>query len=490
MKAYMLFAAALAASACASNTSEEATAASSRETAAGQIIEVSTESAAARESFDRGEILLNNLRPEEAVKAFDEALSHDPEFALARALRGQATPGADGLKQLEAAAAMERVSDGERALIQGMLAARRGDGAEAKASYARVTDIAPRDWRGHYLLGVVMMNEEDYSGAMRALRTAADLNPKAGGALNMLGYASLRQGDTAAAVAAFEEYARALPAEPNPQDSLGEALLAAGRFKEAETAFARAAELSPRFGIAWEGIAYARYFGGDTAGAREALAKARQALTRPGDKARTDSVLAAIAVAEGSPSDAARALDTAESTAGAEPSDVAFVPVERAMLLTETGSHKESLRQAALALQRADANQYPPGVKRNLRREALRARVTAEARLGDTKAAAASSAALDKEASARAGDAAAQTAMHYGRGMLAIAQGDVEAARSHFDRCSVEDEYCKYQLVLAAQKAGDTAAAGAARDRIVKLYQRAPAHIVVRARLTETGGSR
>jgi Flp pilus assembly protein TadD len=453
------------------------------------VIEISTKSAEAREAFDRGEILLVNLRPEEAAKAFDEALSHDPGFALARALRGQATPGADGLKQIETAAGMRPVSEGEQVLIEGMVANRRGDWARAKESFTRVTQLASGDWRGHYMVGVIMMNEENYPGATESLRKAAELNPKAGGAQNMLGYSALRQGDTATAIAAFEEYARVLPTEPNPQDSLGEALLAAGRFKDAETAFAKAAELSPQFGIAWEGIAYARYFGGDTAGARDALAKARQALTRAGDKAQIDSVLAAIEVAENRPAAARRALDAAEKTPDAEPSDIAFVPITRAMMLIDTGNHRESAKEAGVALERADANQYPPGLERNLRREALRARITAEARLGDKTAAAVTSAALDQEASSSAADAAAQTAMHYGRGMLAVAQGELATARSHFEQCSSEDEYCKYQLVLAAQKAGDSAGAAAVRDRIVKLYQRTPGHIVVRARLMQKAGS-
>jgi hypothetical protein len=37
--------------------------------------------------------------------------------------------------------------------------------------------------------------------------------------------------------------------------------------------------------------------------------------------------------------------------------------------------------------------------------------------------------------------------------------------------------------VLAAEKAGDGSAAAAARDRLLKLYQREPVHVVIRSKL-------
>ena len=120
---------------------------------------------------------------------------------------------------------------------------------------------------------------------------------------------------------------------------------------------------------------------------------------------------------------------------------------------------------------------------RNLRRQALRARITAEARMGNRAAAAKTSATLDAEASSRPEDLQAQSAMHYGRGMLALAQSDVAGARSHFEQCHAEDDYCKYQLVVAAEKAGDGSTAAAARDRLLKLYQREPVHVVIRSKL-------
>jgi hypothetical protein len=63
-------------------------------------------------------------------------------------------------------------------------------------------------------------------------------------------------------------------------------------------------------------------------------------------------------------------------------------------------------------------------------------------------------------------------------------KGDVAAARSHFEQCSREDEPCKWQGVLAAQKANDRPGATAGREALLKVYQRDPLHLLIRTRLT------
>ena len=74
--------------------------------------------------------------------------------------------------------------------------------------------------------------------------------------------------------------------------------------------------------------------------------------------------------------------------------------------------------------------------------------------------------------------------MHFGRGQLAIAQGDIPGARAHFDQCSPDDAMCKWQGVVAAEKAGDKAGAAAAREQLLKMYERDPVLLIARSRLT------
>jgi len=449
------------------------------------MISATSKSPEALAHFQKGEMLVNNIRFTEAADELSQALKLDPDFALARAYHGLVTPGPDGLKELESAAqASASLPEAERTLIQGLAAERRGDLGGAKASYTRLTQLATGDWRAYLVLGQRLLADQNYAEAVQALKKATTLNANAGAAQNMLGYAALRQGDAEGAIAAFTEYARILPQEPNPEDSLGEALLAAGRFKDAETAFMKALELSPQFWNAHEGIAYARFYSGDWAGGRDALAKAKATATRRIDKISVDDEMAAVAAAQRNTAEALRILDGAEKTEGAQPSDVATLPVSRAYVLIDAGRAKDALAPIATTVNLADSEQLPPGLSRTLRRDALRARITAETKSGDVAAATKTSATLDQEASSHADDAAAQSAMHYGRGQLALAKADISGARAHFDQCSGEDDMCRWSGVLAAEKAGDKAGATTARDRLLKIYRRDPVHLIIRSRLT------
>jgi hypothetical protein len=75
--------------------------------------------------------------------------------------------------------------------------------------------------------------------------------------------------------------------------------------------------------------------------------------------------------------------------------------------------------------------------------------------------------------------------MHFARGQVAVASGDAAAACAHFDQCVRTDEWCKWEGVLVAEKAGDKAGATGARDALLKLYQRTAMHLIVRSRLTQ-----
>jgi tetratricopeptide (TPR) repeat protein len=448
-------------------------------------ISVTSKSPEAVAHFEKGRVLFDNLRVDEAAAEFAQALKLDPGFALARAFHGMSTPGSEGLKELEAAAAAAGgLPEPERVLIEGLAAGRRGELEKARTSLVRLTELAPDDWGAHYSLGQQLLVNRRYDEAVTALKKATSLNPNAGGAQNMLGYAALRQGDADGAISAFEQYVRILPQEPNPQDSLGEALLAAGRFKEAEAAFQKALQLSPQFWNAHQGIAYARFYSGDWAGGREALAKAKSGATRATDRITLDDELAAAALAQRDSRTALKILDAVEKTSGAAPADVAFVPVRRALVLTDAGRAREALAPIAAALKMAESGELPPGAARGLRRNALLARIGVEAQTRDVAAATKTSAALDEAAAAAPGDPFAATAMHYGRGMLAVAKQDPAGARTHFDQCSTEDEMCKWQSVKVAEKAGDKATAEAARAKLLKNYARDPLHLVVRSRLT------
>ncbi len=455
--------------------------------AASATITTTSSSPEAVAQLRNGEQLLDNLRIAEASEAFAQAVALDSNFVLAHAYHGYTVSGADGIKELDAAAAAAAgLPAAERALVEGIAAARAGDVAKANAAYARVTELAPGDWRGHFIRGQQFLESSKYAEAVESLKKATALNPEAGGAQNSLGYAALRQGDADGAVAAFEQYARILPTEPNAQDSLGEALLSAGRFADAEAAFRKALSLSSGFWASHEGIAYAKFYAGDVAGARSALAEARAGAPRTADRLGVDATLAAIAMAQRDTRGALAMLDTAEKANADDATSVAFVPIRCALVLSEAGRHRDALVPVGAALATVSAKTLPPGPARSLERQALVARAMAESGLRDVDALTKTSAALDALAAANPDISSVQSSMHFGRALLAAAKGDAAGARQHFDGCSSEDDLCKWQDLVAMQAAGDTAGVALAREQLLKQYLRDPMHLVIRSRLSSS----
>ena len=478
---------ALLLTACSSTPSPESAAAAP---AAPALVPITTKSPEALAHYQKGEALFENARAAEGVEEFKQALQADPGFVSAKALHGFGTPGPEGLQELEAAAAAAgSLPEAERLVIEGLLAERRGELDKAASAFTRVTELAPGDYLGFLLLGQQRMTEQKYVEAQQALKQATALNPTNGGAQNQLGYASLQQGDTAAAIAAFEQYTRVSPQEPNAQDSLGEALLAAGRFKEAEAAFSKALELAPQFWSAHQGIAYTKFYSGDWSGGRAALAKAKEIAPRPTDKLSVDNDMVAAAAAQRDFPQAFRLIDGMEKATGVSPAALAAVPVLRALAQVDAGRARQALTTVASAVAAADSGKYPPGPTVRLLRDALRVRAMAESQLGDTAAAQKTSAALDAAAMARPTDALAQSAMHFGRAMLGVAERDLKRALAEFSQCSPEDRLCAWHAVIAANKVGDKEGADAARARALKIYGRDSASLVVRSRLDSPGVS-
>lgn len=303
---------------------------------------------------------------------------------------------------------------------------------------------------------------------------------------NARGYAALRQNDTTTAIAAFSELARTHPQEPAAEDSLGEALMAAGRFKDAEAAFRRALALSPEFWQAHEGIAFARFYAGDVTGAREEWAKARELGTSAATRFRIDADLAAAALAQNDTVEAIRILVDTSKGDGEDLQRVVATGSLLAQTLIVAARPREALSVIAEMLKVIEGGQLAPAAALTHRRNALRARVAAEALLGDVVAATKTSAALDMDAASHAGEGVAQDAMHFGRGALAAASGHWAAARAHFDQCAGADLWCRWHGVMAAQKSGDKASATAARDALLKLYLRSSGHMIIRSRLSNS----
>ena len=456
-----------------------------QQTQAPKQIPVTSKSTAAVEHFNKGRDLADNLRQPEAAAEFDEAIKLDPDFALALAYRGIVTPGRKGLEDIEQAKAKAGpVSKGEQMLIDAMLAGRRGEQARSVEIWGQLADAFPDDWRVHMGRGAQLYGSEKYDEAIVSFTKATTLEPTAAApAYNMIGYAYLVRGQTAPAIEALKKYAELRPNEPNPQDSLGEALMAAGQMADAEAAFRKAATMSTPFPVAWEGVAYTKFFRGDWAGGREAVAEARKASSRPSDRVNADQLAIAATFSEGRAAEGMKHLDALAASSDATPADVAFTSVLRGVALIESGKYRDAAAQGAKAIETAQTGKFPPFATANLERLGWTVQAVAAGLSRDVAGAQKATEALQAAAAKRPDDPQLQSASHLAQGMLAAANKDIKSARMHFDRCSDIDAYCHLQATVVSQKAGDKAGAEASRAKLTRVYQRNPGYLYAWSRV-------
>ena len=239
-----------------------------------------------------------------------------------------------------------------------------------------------------------------------------------------------------------------------------------------------------------EGTAYTSYYRADWKGGDEALAKARAAALRPNDRRGLDELAGFAALARGAAAEAITRFDAIASGDEATPNDTARASLGRATVMFNEGRYRDAMTQAASAIGIAESGKLPPAAERTIARQALSVRVSAEAKMNDAAAAEKTVLAMEQLASSRPDDPFLQSALHYGRGMLAVAKKDPKAAVSHFAQCIDQDFFCRWQEIQTAEASGAGAAAQTARDRFLRAYQRDPIALFVRSKLSPARGVR
>lgn len=220
-------------------------------------VAITTSSSAAREAYLIGRDLFERLRGQEARPFFERAVVADPSFALAHLGLANTQPSAKEFSAVlaRAVALADKVSDGERLMIQGAEAGGRGDNDRQAKLYQELIAAYPNDERALLLLGNAHFGAQLYPQAIVQYERAAAIAPGFSQIYNQLGYSYRFLGEMAKAEAAFKKYTEVLPADPNPYDSYAELLMKLGRFDEAIALYRKALEVRPdfvnsRFGIA------------------------------------------------------------------------------------------------------------------------------------------------------------------------------------------------------------------------------------------------
>ena len=447
-------------------------------------VPITSKSPEAIDHYKRGRDFADNFRLPEATEEFEAALKLDPDFVAAHVSHGNMTQAPEGLQEMERANEQAAaLPEAERVQIEAVMAGRRGEFAKSLALWKQVTDAVPDDWHAHSYFGAQLVLAGNYDQAITELNKATARNPAAGAAYNMLGYAHLQKGDPDAAVESFRQYIRVAPSEPNAQDSFGEALMTGGKLAEAEEAFRKAISLSSNFGGAWQGVAYTRFFAGDSTAGNTALDSARAVASGPRDTVDADTIAGLAALGEGKMAEGLKHLDDIEKASDASTADKTSASMYRAVALVDESRYRDALPQIAKALQVIDEGKLPPAPANNMRRLALTVRAAAEGRMGDAAAAAKTLSELETAAAARPDDPLLLSAVHMARGMLAAAQKNLKSTHDHFDQCLNQDAYCHWQAFLVSRKAGDGSSADAARARLTKAYLRDPVYLYARLAL-------
>jgi len=195
--------------------------------------------------INKGIVLSNQDKYDEAIKAYDEAIRLDPEDATAWNNKGSALGNLDKYD-------------------------------EAIKAYDEAIRLDPEDDSVWNNKGAALHNQDQYDEAIKAYDEAIRLDPKHGSAWNNKGKAlgDLRRYDEA--IKAYDEAIRLDPKHAGASNNKGVALFNQGKYDESIEAFDEALKLDPDLAEAWYNKGKALEVLGKTAEADAALEKAKE----------------------------------------------------------------------------------------------------------------------------------------------------------------------------------------------------------------------
>jgi tetratricopeptide (TPR) repeat protein len=441
----------------------------------GKTISVTTQSKEALAELEAGRDLVENIRHAEAVERLQKAVELDPEFAMAHAYLGLATPGDDGIGSLKRAVELsETLPPAEHLLVKSFLLRRTGKHDEYVASVRKLAGLASGDPRAHVALAHIQQDAGEVDQALVSFQRAVELDPKFAPAHNFIAYLHANRGQLDAAVEAAGKYAELRPDEPNPQDSLGEIQLMAGKLEQSEKSFMRALEIEPSFTIAWEGVGMSRIYRNDFEGGIAALSKAKAAAKNPKEAHKAQKQIAWAQLAAGDLDAALATIDSIEGESGA------MMRVEVLMAKDKLADAKKALSKHIKALEaKGDAG-------REKLAWALVTKAELFVELGEPAAAAKVLAAIEAQAESVPNQYYIY-AVHYARGVVALGNGEGDAAVGHFEKIANPivpyGLHARWRTVQALEKAGKAEQAAQLRKELSNGYRRSAFHAFLRVAL-------
>jgi tetratricopeptide (TPR) repeat protein len=426
--------------------------------AGARTVALTTSSAEARDLYLQGRALAEQLRFQDGRKLFEQATAKDPSFAMAHyQLAVTSATAKDFFAHMAQAVALsDKASEGERLMIRNLEAGGNAKPKEALEYSEELVAKFPNDERAHFLLGTGYFGRQDYDRAIAELQKSIAINPSFSGAYNLLGYSyrSVEKYDNAEQ--AFKKYIELIPNDPNPYDSYAELLMKTGRFDESIAQYGKALSVDPHFGNSRIGIATDLMLQGKHDAAAAEAQKLYDAARDDGDR-RFALFARAVIYVDGNRTSAALAeaekelaLDTRQADSANMSGDALLV----GNILLDAGRPADAEKRFQQSLDVIEKSGLSSDVKEDARLAARYNTARVALAKGDVAAAKSHAAAYASGAEARHNPIRIRQA-HELAGTIALKEKSFATAIAELGQANQQDPQVLYRTALAYKGKGD-----------------------------------
>jgi len=437
-------------------------------------IPITTCSEKARDAYLKGRWLAENLRVTDAHAYFLKAVEADPGFALAHF--GAATTAPTNQDFFDAfrraVDASTNTSEGERLLIAALEA---GVAVEPEVQLAKLEALValfPEDERAHNAIGNFFFGQQDYERAIASYREAININPKYASPYNMLGYAQRRVGDYAGAKKSFQRYTELIPDQPNPYDSYAELLMRMGRYDESIASYEEALAIDPKFVASYIGIGTNQMLMGQVVEARSTFSKIEENARSNGERRQARFWTAASYLHQGDFENAFAEIQKLYGIA-AETDDRGTMAGDLNLMgdiFLRAGRTDEAAEKYHAQIEMMQSSDVTDEIKEATVRNQMYDLARVALWKADLDAASGLANAYREEVVVHKIRFEVQRT-HELDGMIALAEGDLDAALSHFEQANQQDPQIWLLKARTYAAMGDAESARSACQHVIDFNQ-------------------
>ena len=399
---------------------------------------VTTASDEARREYLTGRDLSERLQANDSVPHFDKALALDPDFALAELARANNSPTPkEFFEHMHKAVALApKASNGEKLMILANQAGANGLPEIQKEYLDQLVQAYPNDERAQFTVGTYYFGQQQLDDALAHYKKSAELAPNYSQVFNLMGYCLRQKGDYSGSEQAFKKYVELIPNDPNPYDSYAELLLKMGRYEESIAQYRKALSIDPKFNPSYLGLAADYMYSGQPQAAAAELQKMADAARNDGELRGAYFGMAVLASDSGKFDDALAAMDK-EFAVAEKKQDAANMAADlqaKGNILMQMKKYDAAGNEFDRSLQIVQDSTLSQEIKNN-----------------------------------------ATQVHHFNAAGVAIAKGDLSAAKSHMEefRKASEESKNTAQLKQVHELAGRIALAEKKYDKAVEELQQA-----------------